>query len=168
MPRQKHKEALHGLFGGMFRGMLEVRLVYLFGSQVYGDPGPSSDYDFGISFDRVQPTSEVRASIAHQLSRALETERVDVVLLNRAPIELAYVNIAYGELIYESNAAIRVNYEAYVMGLCGDYLPVLRTQRRDILKGGANATRVQRYRTAFGRTERTLDQIRAAQRESQG
>jgi hypothetical protein len=58
---------------------------------------------------------------------------VDLVLLNQAPIELAYRVIAQGKWVYEESRAVRVEYEAYVLGRYGDYLPVLRKQREQIL-----------------------------------
>ena len=82
-----------------------------------------------------------------------------------APIELQYAIIAQGVLLYRQNLAIKVEYEAYVMGRYGDYLPVLRAQRAAILQEGRRVNRIQWYRTALGRTERTLEQIRASQAE---
>jgi predicted nucleotidyltransferase len=147
----------------------EVRLAYLFGSQVDGPVGPLSDYDLGVLTERSQDAPQLRARLCQYLARAIETDQIDVVLLDRAPIELAYAIIAHGEVLYERDAATRVEYEAQVMGLYGDYLPVLRAQRHDILEeGGGHASRVQRHRAALGRTERTIGQIRAAQGEGAG
>ena len=61
--------------------------------------------------------------------------------------------------------ATRVEYEAHVLSRYGDYLPVLRAQRDDILQRDKHAHRVQRYRAALGRTERTLGQIAAPRRQ---
>ncbi len=143
----------------------ELRLAYLFGSQVEGQTGPLSDYDFGVLIDDIQAAPAVRARLAHELGRILGTCDVDVVILNRAPIELAYAIIAQGKLVYERDRATRVEYEAGVLSLYGDYLPVLRAQLSDIRGGGEHAARVQRYREALRRTERTLGEIRAAQGE---
>jgi uncharacterized protein len=86
-----------------------------------------------------------------------------VVILNKAPVELAYAVIAHGICLLERDVATRVEYEAYVLGRYGDYLPVLREQRRQILEGGGlyNAKRVQRYREALGRTRRKISEIRS-------
>jgi predicted nucleotidyltransferase len=140
-----------------------VCLVYLFGSQVEGNVGPMSDYDLALLVDRAVDGRRVQARLAHELARALHTDRVDVVLLNRASIELAYAIVAQGKLLYEQDVATRVEYEATVLSRYGDYLPVLRTQREDILRGEDHDRRVRRYRAALGRTERTLGQIAAAQ-----
>lgn len=69
--------------------------------------------------------------------------------------------IAQGELIYESDVSTRVEFEVRVMGLYGDYLPILRAQRQDIItRGDEYDSRVLRYRTALRQTERTLGKIR--------
>ncbi len=142
----------------------ELKLIYLFGSHVEGYIGPLSDYDFGVLLERKNGPSEYRSLLYSAFTKKLGTELIDVILLNAAPVELAFNIISYGELLYESNAESRIEYESKVMGLYFDYLPILRAQRHDILKGSEHATRVQRYREAFGRTQRTLGQIRALQR----
>ena len=165
MAVNRHRAELEITLAGVFRSMPEVRLVYLFGSRVDDVVGPLSDHDFGILFDGGKFSSGLVAEVAHKLSKALKSDRVDVVSLNRTPVELAYSVIFQGELIYEFDRATRVEYEARILGLYGDYLPVLRQQRRDILQWGVDDTRVQRYREAFRRTERTLDEVAAAQRK---
>jgi predicted nucleotidyltransferase len=147
-----------------------VDLVYLFGSQATGSVGPMSDSDLGVLVDREEmehspDTDQIRARFAHDLATALCTDRIDVVLLNDAPIELQYAVIAQGKRLHQRDVATRVEYEASVMSAYGDYLPVLRAQREDILRGDKRGTRVQRYRAALGRTRRALGQITSAQRD---
>ena len=165
MDGHKNSTVLEKTLASIFQAQREIRLVYLFGSRVDDAQGPLSDYDFGILFDRGKFSTQLEAEVAHTVSKALNTNWIDVVPLNRASIELAYSVIFQGELIYESDRSTRVAYEARILGLYGDYLPVLREQRRDILQGGVDDTRVQRYREALRRTERTLDEIAAAQRK---
>ncbi|MFZ5450804.1 MAG: type VII toxin-antitoxin system MntA family adenylyltransferase antitoxin [Thermodesulfobacteriota bacterium] len=145
----------------------EISLVYLFGSQVSGRTGPQSDYDLGVLSDRESDSPTRRAALEHVLMVSLDTGRLDVVWLLQAPVELAFAVISTGSLLYERSAADRVEYEAMVMGRYFDYLPVLRAQRREILAGGESGVRIQRYREALGRTERTLREIRAAQGQKQ-
>lgn len=142
-----------------------VMLVYLFGSQVKGCTGPLSDFDFAFLVDHGSITNALQAEVHHELALIVGTGRVDVVWLPRVPIEFQYAIIAQGVLLYRRNLAVKVEYEAYVMGRYGDYLPVLRTQRAAILQEGRRETRIQWYRTALSRTERTLEQIRASQAE---
>jgi uncharacterized protein len=144
-----------------------VFLVYLFGSRASGKAGPGSDYDLGVLLDRRADSPAARARLTHELVVILGTAAVDVVFLNQAPPELAFA-VIQGQLLYERDLATRVDYEAYVMGRYYDYLPYLRTQREEILSGEDHGARIQRYREALGRTERTLGQIRAAQEQKQG
>ena len=148
-------------------GDAAVLLVYLFGSRASGRAGPGSDYDLGVLLDRREDSPAERARLSHELVVILGTSALDVVFLDQAPPELAFA-VIQGQLIYERDLATRVEYEAYVMGRYYDYLPYLRAQRQEILSGEDHGTRVQRYREALGRTERTLSQIRAAQEQTQG
>ncbi len=145
-----------------------VTLAYLFGSRAEGNIGPLSDYDIAVLLDRDADHEAARLRLTRQLRRALrtETEAVDLVLLNEAPVELAFNVIANGKLICQRDLATRVEYEATVMSRYYDLLPMLRAQRQDILRGDDYDRRVRRYRAALGRTERTLEQIRAAQKQA--
>jgi predicted nucleotidyltransferase len=134
----------------------EISLVYLFGSQATGQVGPLSDVDLAVLLDPSADSEQTQAHFAHTVASHLQTDRVDVILLNRATIELAYHVIAAGSLLYQRDTLTRVEYEARVLGLYGDYLPVLRRLRSQILKGDADARRIQRYRTALRRTQRAL------------
>ncbi len=110
-----------------------VNLAYLFGSRAEENAGPSSDYDFGVLLDKTA-SSENRYRITSELKQLLHAKKVDVVLLNNAPISLAHKIIASGNLIYERDTQTRVDCEARIMNKYGDYLPILRRQREDILK----------------------------------
>lgn len=144
----------------------EIQLAYLFGSRVTGDVGALSDYDVAVVLDRPADGPAVRSRLAHEIAVRLDSDRVDVVLLSRAPIELAYAVIAGGHLLYQRDLATRVEYEADVLSRYGDYLPVLRAQRSALLGETGHDQRVQRYREALGRTERTLGEIEAAAGEA--
>jgi uncharacterized protein len=141
-----------------------IVLVYLFGSQAGGVAGPDSDLDLAILVDHAGDTPEQLACLHYEFARKCPADRVDVLWLNQAPIELAFAVISQGIILFERDVvASRVEFEAGVMGRYGDYLPVLRTQRADLLRGGNHAARVQWHREALERTLRTLGEIRAPQ-----
>lgn len=152
-----------------------INLTYLFGSRaeklsedssLNDSVGPLSDYDFGIVVpqqveeDGGFPPAK-RFKLQSRLSRLLDSE-VDLVLLNDAPIELQYNVISSGVLLFERAIKSRVEYEAKVLGRYGDYLPVLRQQRKDVIDGGSDETRVQRYREALREVEGLFKQIRTS------
>ena len=62
-------------------------LVYLFGSQATGNTGSLSDFDIAILTSEA-PKSELNYTFAHDLFDIFGTNRIDVVSLNNAPIEL--------------------------------------------------------------------------------
>jgi uncharacterized protein len=141
----------------------DIVLVYLFGSQAEGITGPASDIDLAILLDQPLDTPAAQARLHHELGLLGLTSKVDVVWLRQAPIELAFAVIQGGILLFDRELASRVEFEAQVMSRYGDYLPVLRAQRADLLRGGNHAARIQWHREAFGRTLRTLGKIRAPQ-----
>lgn len=136
----------------------QISLVYLFGSQVTGQAGPDSDFDFAITTDHGQATLQTQASFTHAIVSTLNIERVDVVLLDQSPIELVYSVISDGRLLYARDLATRIEFEATILNKYMDYLPYLNDFRKQILEGGAYEKRVQRYREALGRTYRTPGQ----------
>lgn len=142
-----------------------ILLAYLFGSRVRGKIGPLSDFDFAILLERGSQNHVLQAQLHHDLNVLVATYRVDVVWLPWAPIELQHAILAEGICFFKKDLAVKVEYEAYVMGRYGDYLPVLRAQKAAIMQEGRREKRIQWYRAALNRTERTLEQIRAAQAE---
>ena len=140
----------------------KVCLAYLFGSQVDDKTGPISDIDLGVLFEDGMDILNARSRIAYELREELQYQRIDIVSLSEASVELAYAIISQGICIYQRDNAIRVEFEAQVLSRYGDYLPVLRSQRQEILGEKGDDRRIQRYREALRRTERTLSQIRAA------
>ncbi|MFZ0611049.1 MAG: nucleotidyltransferase domain-containing protein [Desulfobacterales bacterium] len=144
-----------------------IELVYLFGSHAANTAGPLSDFDIAIYFSAM-PDHHVKYALAHQLAMVLDTDRIDIVILNRSPIELKYAVIATGTVIYEISKAARVDFESLTLGLYGDFLPVLRTQREELLRGSNHEAGIQRYRKAFGKTRRMLEEVRTFQEEGKG
>jgi predicted nucleotidyltransferase len=143
----------------------QIRLVYLFGSQASGSATPQSDVDLAI-FCGEEEEHEIQARFQHIVSQLLQTDRVDVVLLSSAPIELAYNIIASGRLLYFVDLSERVEFESRVLARYGEYLPVLRMFRENILEGGQHGKHTQRYRTALERTQRALAETRTTPDET--
>jgi len=136
-----------------------VELAYFFGSRAGDADGPSSDYDIAVLFTEV-PIPSMKYKLAHQLATILLTDRVDLVVLNQAPVELRYAVITTGIVVYEVNLTVRVEFEASTLSRYGDYLPILRRQRKEILEEYSYEAGIQRYRTALGQTQRLLKEIR--------
>ena len=136
-----------------------IKLAYLFGSRADSKEGPISDYDIAVLYSKPQPP-KMRHELSHKLAIVLMTDQVDLMVLNSAPIELRYAIIATGTILYEVSLEARVEYEALTLSMYGDYLPILRRQRQEILEEDNHETGIQRYRAALGKTQRLLEKIR--------
>jgi predicted nucleotidyltransferase len=140
-----------------------ILLAYIFGSQSKGKTGPLSDYDFAVFLSR-KPSFQFKYKLKNKLVNFLDTEQVDLVILNDAPVELKYKIIATGKTIFQKNSTIRTEFEADTLSRYFDYLPVLRAQKKEILKfkpkGERHRDRIQRYRAALRKTEEMLNKIR--------
>ena len=66
-----------------------IDLVYLFGSRVDGNIGPMSDTDIAVLLQHGTDSFDLQMRLQHEVCKALDTDKVDLVLLNRVPIELA-------------------------------------------------------------------------------
>jgi len=138
-----------------------VVLAYLFGSRVLDRSGPLSDYDFAVLYT-LKPHRKHIYELVHLLGKVVKTKHIDLVALNQSPVELQYHVIATGSLLYETNPAARVEFEAQTLSRYFDYLPILRQQRQEFLeeKEKDRETGIQRYREALAKTQRVLVQAR--------
>ncbi len=88
-----------------------VRFGYLFGSRARGDAGPRSDVDVAVSLDPDTDAFDFRLRLLERLMRLLRTDRVDLVILNTAPILLRQRVVRDGRVVKDDPVA-RVRFEA--------------------------------------------------------
>ena len=95
---------IKGKITPIFKDYPEIKLVYFFGSKARGEGGPLSDYDFAVYTEKkgVKKTFDLKFSLQDKISRALKTDKVDMVMLDitESP-ELKFNVIKEGKLIYE-------------------------------------------------------------------
>ena len=143
----------------------DILLAYIFGSQLKSKTGPLSDYDFAVFLSQ-KPSFQFKYKLKNKLVNFLNTGQVDLVILNDAPIELKYNIIATGKIIFQKNSTVRTEFEADTLSKYFDYLPVLRAQKKEVLKfkhkGEKYGDRIQRYRASLRKTEEMLDKIRTS------
>jgi uncharacterized protein len=112
----------------IFESYSQIKLVYLFGSTARGDRGPMSDYDFAVFLGNKdsREVTRIRFELMDKLSRALNTENTDVVMLDvaRSP-ELKYNILQEGQLIFEREP-FRVIYEPAVLNEYFDFTAMLQ------------------------------------------
>ncbi len=104
------------------RGDERVLLAYVFGSGARGDAGPMSDLDLAVLLTHAAPVASLRAELAGAFYPISGGNPVDLVILNEAPVELAYAVICEGKVLYERSFAERVEYEADVLSRYWDWM----------------------------------------------
>lgn len=105
--------------------------VYLFGSVGRGTARDTSDVDVGILFS-VAPESTFDAQpfdLEGQLERLLG-RTVQVVVLNRAPVDLRSRVLRDGRLVLDRDRSARIAFEVRTRNEAFDLEPVLRRYRR--------------------------------------
>lgn len=106
----------------------QVKLAYLFGSQVRGTTGPLSDYDIAVYLADADKKEmfALKLKLMTALSRAFETDKVDVVVLNLVDKpELKYAVITEGELVHEVEP-YKLLVEPRVLNEYFDFITTLR------------------------------------------
>ena len=70
----------------LFASFPEVKLAYFFGSRSRGTEGPLSDYDFAVYVDEQDALKahDIRVRLMERICQILQSDRVDVVMLNSA------------------------------------------------------------------------------------
>ena len=122
------EEALRRFFaehGGGFAA------VYLYGSVARGTAQAQSEVDVAVLHldDPPRTLAGLGLGLEGELEQALGLE-VQVVVLNRAPVQLVHNVLREGQLIAERDRAARVHFEVQARREYLDLLPVLRRYRR--------------------------------------
>lgn len=91
-----------------------VVAAMLIGSQARGNPGPLSDVDIAVWHDPGLDSRgrfDLQLSLAGEAGRALGTDEIDVVMLNRAPPLMRHRAIRDGKRLVERDHDERVRLE---------------------------------------------------------
>ena len=109
----------------------DVAAAYLFGSVARGSAGPESDVDVAVLYVEAPPRTlqAVPAALESALS-ALVARPVQVVVLNRAPVDLVHRVLRDGRLLSNRDASKRIAFEVRARNEYFDLLPFLRRYRR--------------------------------------
>lgn len=108
-----------------------VVAVYVFGSRAQGLAGPLSDYDFAILTKKgyEKRGDDVYQALYDVLSphcpRTMKNDVIDIVFLNRVPLELRFHVIRYGQVLFEDDTKARLNFEDKTQREYSDFRPIL-------------------------------------------
>lgn len=109
--------------------------AYLFGSHAAGRAHRESDVDVGVLLDRERHPSteerfEARVRLGSDLIDALDSNEVDVVILNDAPPLLGRGIVTRGRCVFRSDPEADVRYVRDVQLRAADLRPFLERTRR--------------------------------------
>lgn len=121
---------------------LGVAVLYLFGSHAEGLATPASDIDVGVLFSRnVLPLPKNKTELYNALYDVLTDvfdmsgfRDIDIVFLDRAPLELLFDVITHGRVLFETDSDIRLDFEERVAMLYRDFMPLLNEFNRGVLQ----------------------------------
>lgn len=118
---------------------LGVAAVYLFGSLAEGKNGPLSDIDLAILLEN-EARSDIRSELYQSLYNMFsdifdlsDFKHMDIVFLDRAPLELSFDVIKNGQVIFDAKPDLRNTFESRVSLLYVDFQPLLRDFDKNIL-----------------------------------
>ena len=98
-----------------------VKLAYLFGSVAEGKEGKLSDVDIAVFLDESLSKKErfdLQLKLISGLMSILKTDRIDLIVMNDAPLLLKYNIIKHGKIL-KDNIETRVKVESRILS---DYL----------------------------------------------
>lgn len=105
-----------------FQSRQDVRFAYLFGSMARGTDGPLSDVDIAVYIDSDDP--ETPLDIIGHLNNILQTDEVDLVILNTAPLTLKGKILESREVIADNDPFFRHRFESLTMRMYWDFREV--------------------------------------------
>jgi predicted nucleotidyltransferase len=113
------------------REYIGVVCVYVYGSVARGEAHGKSDIDVAVLY--AQEPFPTLDGLGLELSSTLERllgRPVDLVVLNRAPLDLIHRVLRDGVLVYDSDPSSRIRFEVQARSAYFDLLPYLRQYRR--------------------------------------
>lgn len=93
----------------------DVVFAYLFGGLAKKKPMPLSDVDIAIYLLEGLDMVEKRMEILGKLMMLLETDEIDLVILNTAPLTLKMKILENKKVIVDNNPFLRHRYESLTM-----------------------------------------------------
>ena len=93
----------------------DVCFAYLFGSLAKGKSLPLSDVDIAVNLSESSDVVEKKLEILGALVDLLETDEIDLVILNEAPLTLRMKILENKKLIADNSPFLRHRYESLTM-----------------------------------------------------
>ena len=113
-----------------------VILAYLFGSTVRGDAGRLSDIDIGILVNEnlsKKDRFDLELKLMGEIAVLINKNKIDLIVLNEAPLLLAY-NIIKDGIILKSSETERVRFETKILSMYLDEKYYIKRHTEETLK----------------------------------
>lgn len=92
-----------------------IIFAYLFGGLAKGRISPVSDIDIAVYLANVDDILETKLEILSLLSDTLNTDEIDLVILNTAPLPLRARIIQNKKVLVDKEPALRYSFESLVL-----------------------------------------------------
>lgn len=93
----------------------EIQFAYLFGGMAKGDPTPLSDLDLAVYLTPGEDMRDRELEILGKLNDILQTDEIDLVILNHAPLPLKMSILKNRKVIVDNEPFKRHIYESLTM-----------------------------------------------------
>ncbi len=106
---------------GFLSKQKQVKLAYLFGSVAEGKEGKLSDVDIAVFLDESLSKKQrfhLQLKLMCELTSILKTDKVDLTVMNNAPLLLKYNIIKHGKIL-KDDIETKIRIES---GILSDYL----------------------------------------------
>ena len=98
-----------------FESEPDVVFAYLFGSLAKGEPKPLSDVDIAVYLKEDSDVIETKMTLLGDLMDCLQTDEIDLVILNTAPLSLQMNAIGNKRIIVDKAPFVRHKFESLAM-----------------------------------------------------
>jgi predicted nucleotidyltransferase len=149
-------------------GRSEVLAAYLYGSHTEGRASALSDIDIGVLIKdglAEEHLWQLEDAIAADLRHVLHTDKVDLVVLNLAPLRIRYEVITRGEVLYSADDGARADFESYSLRRYWDFEKYLEEYDRCFLsriKEALDETQRRQYQDTFAKVRAVHRRVKEA------
>ncbi len=99
-----------------------LSLIYLFGSKARGSDTTLSDIDIAVLLENQKfNLKETILDLIFEFSQAFHSDKIDLLILNKAGLDIQYNVVCEGKILYQLNEDARCNYETRVIKLYFDF-----------------------------------------------
>jgi uncharacterized protein len=93
----------------------DILFAYLFGSLAKGKSGPLSDVDIAVYCREHVSLAEKKLDLLGNLAQILNTDEIDLVLLNKASLTLRMKILEHKKIVVDNAPFLRHRYESLTM-----------------------------------------------------